>query len=107
MNVASQKNDVLTALEKVEDREWKLELEIVILTNEDDKSKKRTIVAKLDQKTWSFMSCCDGIFNFVCSLLFFVLTNKMSLPRTHGECFESRECCESRERFKSRECFLS
>ena len=49
-NVASQTNDILTVLEKVEDRKRKLESEIEISTSEDDKSKKRTIVSKLDQK---------------------------------------------------------
>ena len=58
-NVASQTNDVLIALEKVEDRKRKLEFEISLSTNDDDKSKKFSIAAKLDQKSRSFVSHCD------------------------------------------------
>ena len=50
VSLVSQSNDVLKALEKAEYRKQKLESEIEISTNEDYNSKKRTIVAKLDQK---------------------------------------------------------
>ena len=61
VNVVSQTNNALTALEKVEDRKRKLESEISLSTNEDDESKKTSIVAKLDQKIaelYESLQCC-------------------------------------------------